>query len=93
MKNAKEFKERLEKDLEFKKKFENVKDQGEVIKIAKENGYDLTDCSKQEEEQLTEDMLAGIAGGADKLVGKEANVGTSVTGDGSFAEHYDDIYM
>ena len=63
MKSAKEFKERLEKDLEFKKKFENVKSQDEVIKIAKENGYDLTDCSKQEEEQLTEDLLENVAGG------------------------------
>ena len=63
MKGAKEFKERMETDPQFKDKFKEIKDADEAIRIAKENGYDLKNCSPQEEQELTEDMLENVAGG------------------------------
>ena len=41
MKSAKEFKERIKTDPEFKDKFKGIQDVNEAIRIAKENGYDL----------------------------------------------------
>ncbi len=63
MKSAKEFKERIKTDPEFKDKFKGIQDVNEAIRIAKENGYDLKNCSPQEEQELTEDMLENVAGG------------------------------
>lgn len=63
MKGADEFKKRLATDPQFKDKFKGIQDADEAIKIAKENGYDLENCSSQEEQELTEDMLENVAGG------------------------------
>ena len=63
MTSAKEFKERIKTDPEFKDKFKGIQDVNEAIRIAKENGYDLKNCSPQEEQELTEDMLENVAGG------------------------------
>lgn len=94
MSEIKKFQKRIRLDDSFKEKFKNVKNANDVVMIAKENGYDLTNCSKKEEEQLTEDMLENVAGGkAAKIVGKEASASTVTTGNGSSTIHEESIYM
>lgn len=75
MNSIDEFKKRLKDDEYFKKYFKDVKSTEDVIKIAKQKGYDLTKCTRQDEQELREDMLADVAGGSktNKIVIAEAS--------------------
>lgn len=83
MNSVDEFKKRIKDDDTFKKYFKDAKSTEDVIKIAKQNGYDLTKCTKQEEEQLREDMLMNIAGGSKTTKVKIAQASAITTGKGS----------
>ncbi len=61
MKNAKEFKERMH-DEEFAKLFSNAETDEEIIKIAAEQGYEITKEDIQDFE-MTDEMLESVAGG------------------------------
>ncbi len=61
MKNAKEFKERMH-DEEFAKLFSNAETDEEIIKIAAEQGYEITKEDVQDFE-MTDEMLESVAGG------------------------------
>ena len=55
MKNFKEFKVRMESDLAFREKFRDVKDEAQLLKLARAEGYDV--------EILDEEDLDVVAGG------------------------------
>ena len=63
MKNIDDLKERLKTDVEFKKLFENKRDVNDLIKVARENGYDVSEEDLEKDEVLSEDMLEAVAGG------------------------------
>lgn len=63
MKNIDDLKERLKTDAEFKKLFANKRDVNDFIKIAHENGYDVSEDDLEKDEVLSEDMLEAVAGG------------------------------
>lgn len=71
MDNLKEFKIALQ-DKNFKDKFKNIKNLNEAIKIAKENGYILAEKEVLNDNELKEDMLDAVAGGAkNEIIQKE----------------------
>ncbi|MBR5914167.1 MAG: Nif11-like leader peptide family natural product precursor [Selenomonadaceae bacterium] len=55
MKNFKEFMARMESDLAFREKFRDVKDEAQLLKLARAEGYDV--------EKLDEEDLDAVAGG------------------------------
>ena len=61
MKDAKEFKERMH-DEEFAKLFSNAETDQDIIKIAAEQGYEITKEDIQNFE-MTDEMLESVAGG------------------------------
>ncbi len=61
MKNAKEFKERMHEE-EFAKLFSNAETDEDIIKIAAEQGYEITKEDIQNFE-MTDEMLESVAGG------------------------------
>lgn len=63
MKDIKELKKRLKNDIEFKKLFLNKKDIKELVKVAYENGYDVSEEDLEKDEELSEDALEAVAGG------------------------------
>ena len=71
MKTIGDLKERLKKDKEFKRLFANKRDINELIKVARENGYDVCEKDLEEDEALSEDALEAVAGGSKKEVIKE----------------------
>ena len=66
MKNIDDLKERLKTDIEFKKLFANKRDVNELIKVARENGYDVSEKDLEKDEELSEDVLEAVAGGSGK---------------------------
>ena len=85
MNSIDEFKKRLKDDEYFKKYFKDVKSTEDVIKIAKQKGYDLTKCTRQDEQELREDMLADVAGGSKTPEIIDVKHSTIVLGDNSHA--------
>ena len=82
MKNAKEFKERMH-DEEFAKLFSNAETDEEIIKIAAEQGYEIT---KEDIEnfEMTDEMLESVAGGK----------GTTIISDGDiYVESYTTVII
>lgn len=73
-----EFRERILNDKEFIKKFGGAKDKEEILKIAKNNGYNFTNSELKSKE--LDDVLEQIAGGATTSITKQ----TIVTGDGTW---------
>lgn len=63
MDKIEEFKRRIKYDDDFKKNFEGIKNADDAINIAKQKGYDLKKCTKEDEKELAEDMLESVAGG------------------------------
>lgn len=63
MKDIKELKKRLKNDIEFKKLFLNKKDIKELVKVAYENGYDVSEEDLEKDEELSEDALEAVSGG------------------------------
>ncbi|MBR1779296.1 MAG: Nif11-like leader peptide family RiPP precursor [Clostridia bacterium] len=63
MKGIKELKERLKDDREFKNLFASKKDAMEIIDLAREYGYDIAADDVERDEELSEEMLAAVAGG------------------------------
>ncbi len=61
MKNAKEFKERMNEE-EFAKLFSNAETDEDIIRIAAEQGYEITKEDIQNFE-MTDEMLESVAGG------------------------------
>ena len=61
MKNFKEFKVRMESDVTFREKFRDVKDEAQLLKLARAEGYDV--------EILDEEDLDVVAGG--RGIGRE----------------------
>ena len=61
MKNFKEFEERMH-DEEFAKLFSNAKTDEDIIKMAAEQGYEITKDDIQNFE-MTDEMLESVAGG------------------------------
>ena len=61
MKNKEELLKRLN-DKEFSKLFSGANSTEDIIKIAKEQGYDITD-EDVENSSLSDDMLENVAGG------------------------------
>ncbi len=61
MKNAKEFKERMHEE-EFAKLFSNAETDEDIIRIAAEQGYEITKDDIQDFE-MTDEMLESVAGG------------------------------
>lgn len=66
MKTIGDLKERLKKDKEFKRLFANKRDINELIKVARENGYDVSEKDLEQDEALSEDALEAVAGGSKK---------------------------
>ena len=66
MKNINDLKERLDKDVEFKKLFANKKSVDELINIARENGYEVSKEDLEKDESLAEDALEAVSGGSKK---------------------------
>lgn len=66
MKGIKELKERLNEDVEFKKKFCGLKDIDEMLDVARREGYEVTMDEISCDQELTDDMLEAIAGGSRK---------------------------
>lgn len=64
MKGIKELKTRLNEDAEFKKRFCGLKDIEEMLEVAREEGYEVTMDEISCDQELTDDMLELIAGGA-----------------------------
>ena len=83
MRDIDEFKKRIKDDDTFKKYFKDAKSTEDVIKIARQKGYDLTKCTEQEETQLKEDMLMNIAGGSKTEKVKIGQASAVTIGDGS----------
>ena len=83
MNSIDEFKRRIKDDDTFKKYFKDAKSTEDVIKIARQEGYDLTKCTEQEEAQLKEDMLMNIAGGSKTKKVKIAQASAITIGDDS----------
>ena len=82
MKNAKEFKEKMH-DEEFAKLFSNAETDEDIIKIAAEQGYEITKDDIQNFE-MTDEMLESVAGGK----------GTTIISDGDInVETYKTIIM
>lgn len=73
-----EFRERVLTDKKFVKKFDNAKDKEEILKIAKNNGYNFTSNDLKSKE--LNDTLEQIAGGASTIITKK----TITTGDGTW---------
>lgn len=59
MKNFAEFKARFESDAAFRAKFAGVKDENQLIDVAKAEGYDLSGAN----ELLSDEQLDNVAGG------------------------------
>ena len=55
MKGFKEFKARMESDVAFREKFRDVKDEAQLLKLSRAEGYDV--------EILDEEDLEVVAGG------------------------------
>lgn len=62
MKSREEFKERLENDNAFKEKFKDVKSTEDVIRIARELDYDITEDDVYYE-SLEDAALENVSGG------------------------------
>lgn len=67
MKSREEFKERLEKDNAFKEKFKDVKSTEDVIRIARELDYDITEDDVYYE-SLDDAALENVSGGGDTTI-------------------------
>lgn len=78
MSTLNDFKERVLNDKEFIKKFENIEEKKDMLKIAKDNGYNFTE--KEINSRELEETLEQIAGGVDTHHKGEY---TMVTGDGA----------
>lgn len=66
MKNINDLKERLKTDPEFKRLFANKHNINDLIKVARENGYDVSEKDLEKDEVLSEDVLEAVAGGSKK---------------------------
>lgn len=80
MSNLEAFKQALQ-DEKFREKFSNISNLEEALEIAKENGYNLNKDEVLKDNELREDMLDAVAGGA-KYVQHENNSLIN-SGDGS----------
>ncbi len=67
MKSREEFKERLENDNAFKEKFKDVKSTEDVIRIARELDYDITEDDVYYE-SLDDAALENVSGGGDTTI-------------------------
>lgn len=73
-----EFRERVLNDKEFVRKFGDAKDKEDILKIAKNNGYNFTNSDLKNKE--LDDVLEKIAGGAATSINKQ----TVITGNGTW---------
>ena len=71
MKNAKEFEKRMH-DEEFAKLFSNAETNEDIIRIAHEQGYEI---SKEDIKhfKVTDEMLESVAGGKHDTAGRDIN--------------------
>lgn len=74
-----EFRQRILNDKEFIKKFgDAAKDKEDILKIAKNNGYNFTSSDLKSKE--LNDVLEQIAGGSSTIITKK----TVINGDGTW---------
>ena len=76
MKNAKEFEKRMH-DEEFAKLFSNAETNEDIIRIAHEQGYEI---SKEDIKhfKMTDEMLESVAGGKYDTAGRDMTTSTYV---------------
>jgi predicted ribosomally synthesized peptide with nif11-like leader len=95
MAGIKEFAEKAAADKDFAAKFENVQSAEELVKLASEEGFSFTVDDVNENSELSDDDLEGVAGGRSIFAKDAVVIAPKVFGvgfaDGTALKKKDDV--